>query len=490
MGQKSFITCLFFTLIIWAGITQAFAVTHSTTTVELTSPLHFLTPAGDDVEMGPGVYQVEAAELWLKLVPEGESRSTAVLLDAIRGPHEENITEPLVRTISNPETPDVLHLALLMPDGIGMEAVGTVTGLRLRGINLAFVGRTSQPKTLAATTGINAPRPGSQTQAPPPRPKGQPVDCGPFQKVIGKSIRHSPVLAVFQNALHLITSNMEPPLTGIKKFTPSMSIQLRESSPLKHWIYANGQWEGKDIEDQLSKTHVALSSFQGRLHMVHLGESSNDLWYSTYDGSRWTPNVKIPGQKSKAAPSLAVWNNQLHMVHLGDSSNAIWHSINKGNGWTVNVRIPGRSSDKVPALGRVPNGPFAGRLHMVYKTDANIEPQSLWHAQFDGRQWQRSVMIRGALTKAAPTLVSGYPDQLHLIHLGKSSDDLWHMLFGPNKRKNNTVEWFDEQRLLSEKSEVPVGVALFQGCYHMVSIKDNKLMHTIFSTSQVHSTVQ
>jgi hypothetical protein len=127
---------------------------------------------------------------------------------------------------------------------------------------------------------------------------------------------------------------------------------------------------------------------------------------------------------------------------------------------------------------------------MVYKTDANIEPQSLWHAQFDGRQWQRSAMIRGALTKAAPTLVSGYPDQLHLIHLGKSSNDLWHMLFGPNKRKNNTVEWFDEQRLLSENSEVPVGVALFQGCYHMVSIKDDKLMHTIFSTPLVHPTVQ
>jgi hypothetical protein len=99
-------------------------------------------------------------------------------------------------------------------------------------------------------------------------------------------------------------------------------------------------------------------------------------------------------------------------------------------------------------------------------------------------------MIRGALTKAAPTLVSGYPDQLHLIHLGKSSNDLWLMMFGPNKRKNNTVEWFDEQRLLSEKSEVPVGVALFQGCYHMVSIKGDKLMHTTFSIPQIHLTVQ
>ena len=484
---------LLFLLIVFGCLafpTQSFAADSQSPAIEFTQSIHFLTPAEDDVEMGPGIYEVEATESWLKLVPQGESRSKAVLLEANRGSHEEDVMEPVVRTISNPETPEVIHVALLMPDGFGMEAVGTVSGIRPRALNFAFVGRTSKAKTLAATTGMNAPRPGSQTQAPSSRPKGQSVDCGPFQKAIGKSTRHSPALAVFQNALHLITSNMEPPLTGIKKLTPSLSKQLRTESPLKHWIYANGQWEGKDIEGQSSKTHVAIAPFQGRLHMVHLGESSNDLWYSTYDGSRWTPNEKILGQKSKVAPSLAVWNNQMHMVHLGDSSNAIWHSINKGNGWTVNVRIPGRSSDKAPALGRVPNGPFAGRLHMVYKTDANIEPQSLWHAQFDGRQWRRSAMIRGALTKAAPTLVSGYPDQLHLIHLGKSSNDLWHMFFGPNKRKNNTVEWFDEQQLLSEKSEVPVGVALFQGCYHMVSIKDDQLIHTTFSTPQVHPTMQ
>ena len=490
MRREPFIIGLFSILIIWVGGTQVVAGTTSSTTVELTSPLHFLTPAGDDVVVGSGVFQVEAAESWLKLVPEGESRSMAVLLEANRGPHEEDITEPVVRTLSDPDNPEVLHLAFLMADGVGMEAVGTLNGIRPRALNFAFVGRTGKTKTLAATTGMNAPRPGSQTQAPPQRPKGQPVDCGPFQKVIGKSTRHSPALSVFKEALHLVTSDLQPPPTGIKKYIPSMSIHLRERSNLKHWIYANGQWEGKDIEGQQSKTHVALALFQSRLHMVHIGASSNDLWYSTYDGSRWTPNVKIPGQKSKVAPSLAVWNNQLHMVHLGDSSNAIWHSINKGNGWTVNVRIPGRSSDKVPALGRVPNGPFKSRLHMVYKADANIEPQSLWHAQFDGRQWKRSVMIRGPLTKAAPTLVSGYPDQLHLIHLGKSSNDLWHMLFGPNKRKNNAVEWFDERRLLNEKSKVPVGVALFQGCYHMVSIKDDKLMHTTFSTPQIHPTVQ
>jgi hypothetical protein len=257
---------------------------------------------------------------------------------------------------------------------------------------------------------------------------------------------------------------------------------------IRHRVYENGKWNAeKRIPNQLSKAGVALAAFKGRLHMVHIGNDSNHLWHSTFDGEQWTPNVKITGQKSKATPALAVWNDQLHMVHQGDSSNTLWHSINKGNGWTVNVRTH-LESDNPPTLGRAPKGSSAGRLHMVIKAD---DAKTLWHTQYDGRHWRRAVKIPGAMTKAAPTLALGYyPDKLHLIHLGKRSDDLWHMLYGPNKRKNNTVEWFDERRLLIEESKTPVAVVYFQGCYHMVSIKDDKLMHTTFSTPQIHPTVR
>ena len=88
------------------------------TTVEFTSVIHFLTPAGDGVEVGPGVYEVGAADSWLKFLPEGEAPSSAILIDATQGPHEEEIAEPLVRAISSPDTPDVLQVTLLMPDGV------------------------------------------------------------------------------------------------------------------------------------------------------------------------------------------------------------------------------------------------------------------------------------------------------------------------------------------------------------------------------------
>lgn len=77
---------------------------------------------------------------------------------------------------------------------------------------------------------------------------------------------------------------------------------------------------------QKSKATPALAVFNGLLHMVHLGDTSNDIWHSTYDGTSWRPNVRIPDQKSKATPALVVFGGLLYLVHLGDESNAIWYS--------------------------------------------------------------------------------------------------------------------------------------------------------------------
>jgi hypothetical protein len=71
--------------------------------------------------------------------------------------------------------------------------------------------------------------------------------------------------------------------------------------------------------------------------MVHLGDSSNDIWHSTFNGTSWTANVKIPNQKSKATPALAAFGGRLQMVHLGVRTNDIWHSNFNGTSWTPNV---------------------------------------------------------------------------------------------------------------------------------------------------------
>ena len=48
----------------------------------------------------------------------------------------------------------------------------------------------------------------------------------------------------------------------------------------------------------------------------------------------WSPNVAIADQLSKATPGLASFDGGLRMVHLGDSSNKIWHSVFDGASWS------------------------------------------------------------------------------------------------------------------------------------------------------------
>ena len=40
----------------------------------------------------------------------------------------------------------------------------------------------------------------------------------------------------------------------------------------------------------------------------------------------WTPNIPIPGQPSKGTPALASYGDLLHLVHQGESSNDLWHA--------------------------------------------------------------------------------------------------------------------------------------------------------------------
>ena len=53
--------------------------------------------------------------------------------------------------------------------------------------------------------------------------------------------------------------------------------------------------------------------------MVHLEAAPNNIWHSNFNGTRWTPNENSD-QKSKASPALATFGGRLHMVHLGNTS--------------------------------------------------------------------------------------------------------------------------------------------------------------------------
>jgi hypothetical protein len=227
-------------------------------------------------------------------------------------------------------------------------------------------------------------------------------------------------------------------------FTIDGSLCRRETDDSREGRTAVGWLPNTRIRGQQSKASPALAAFGQRLHMVHLGNSSNDIWHSTFDGSSWSANVKIPNQLSKASPALAAFGQRLHMVHLGNSSNDIWHSTFDGSSWSANVKIPNQLSKASPALA------LSGDLHMVHLGNSSND---IWHSQLSvsGGTWSTNARVPNQTSKGSPALAL-FGD-LHMVHLGNSSNDIWHSRFDPAFVPPTCDIWADTPMAIGEPGE-------------------------------------
>lgn len=105
----------------------------SKVTVTAEQAIHFLAPDGSDVVLQAGTYEVTAAENWLQLIPSGGDRKDAILLDAEARENEEEVSTPHA-LMSPGEDDDWQHVVLLLPGRRSLEALGTLSGIRPRGV--------------------------------------------------------------------------------------------------------------------------------------------------------------------------------------------------------------------------------------------------------------------------------------------------------------------------------------------------------------------
>lgn len=478
---------LFWLAFVVGGTTGVFANT-TDSTVEFPEVIHFLTPAGDDVEVGPGMYQVQAAESWLKLLPDGEGPASAILVEATVGEHEEQLTEARVRLEPEAENSDVFHLAMLLTDGTGLEALGTGSGIRPRALNLAFLTKRSRTASMTARAQRLKRPTESNTQLAPLQPQGQ-KSCGPVHAKIPRSNGkfHKPEVAVHQNQLFILAPvkyDCKRSFCGGLSYSPRLLIFNG-----KNW--ARKKTDGVSLNED---SRVALASFQNRLHLVFVDEDKKDLHHWILNGSQWEPGVfpkgLIPDQKSKAAPALAVLGDRLHMVHLGKSSNTLWHSIYEGRRWTPNAPIPNQKSQATPAMVAEPN-----RIHMAYLND---DSDNLMHTQFTGHQWTSPFFVKGggysAKSNTTPALTyNGQIEaRLQLMFPDQRSPRLRSVLYGiPEGSAVRQAKWFDERNLMGLSGEKPLSAIFYQGCVHMVYQRnDDTLGHSTFAPEDVHPSVR
>ena len=157
-------------------------LTWADTTITLDEPVHFTSAEGSDVVLKSGVYTVDQAETWLRVTPSGSQTVDAILLEAHSAKHEETLTEPQAISVEG-DSPDAHHLALLLPDGKRLEAVGSYSGIRSRGLSLLTMRRLS---TLSSTTNTEfvAPRLGGTGGN-----RSYNLDCGNGAVIVGATYR-------------------------------------------------------------------------------------------------------------------------------------------------------------------------------------------------------------------------------------------------------------------------------------------------------------
>jgi hypothetical protein len=108
------------------------AVFASAPTITLEKDVYFVSPSGDPVVVESGTYEVQAAEAWLRLIPQGRERAQSILLKA-------NVLhlDAMLNTAkaeSQQVGEDQHLLTLLLSDGTVLAAEGSYSGVRSRGL--------------------------------------------------------------------------------------------------------------------------------------------------------------------------------------------------------------------------------------------------------------------------------------------------------------------------------------------------------------------
>ncbi|WP_080485598.1 MULTISPECIES: S8 family serine peptidase [Burkholderia cepacia complex] len=171
----------------------------------------------------------------------------------------------------------------------------------------------------------------------------------------------------------------------------------------------------------------ALAEFDGGTLMAWKGvENDQGIWFSVYDGNGWAPQQNIAGVGTSVGPALATFNGKVVMAWKGvDGDQGIWFSVYDGNGWAPQQNIGGVGTSVGPALAA-----FNGNVVMAWKGVGG--DQGIWYSTFDGNGWSPQQNIAGVGTSFRPALAV-FEGRLYMVWKGVQGDQgIWFSSFDGN----------------------------------------------------------
>jgi len=105
-------------------------------TLILEQSAHFIELDGNDVLIEAGTYEVDT--LVGSRLRLNTPSSTPLFLEAHATTHSEDIEAPLAVTVTGKD-PDVIHIVLLLPNGQALDAPGSFSGTRSRGLSTLLI---------------------------------------------------------------------------------------------------------------------------------------------------------------------------------------------------------------------------------------------------------------------------------------------------------------------------------------------------------------
>lgn len=213
---------------------------------------------------------------------------------------------------------------------------------------------------------------------------------------------NGPALASFNGALYAVWRG---PIWDIFRGLPPQGVTVINDQTL-YWSRFDGTtWGPTQNGPGWSSTGPALAVFNGALYMAWKGmDQDQRIWWSSFDGNSWAPQQYIIDERGTTIgtsdrPALAVFNGVLYMAWKGiEGDQRLWWSSSNGSGWTPQQQGPGWSSSG-PALA--PFGGFFPGLYMAWK--GMNQDQRLWWSSSDGNSWAPQQIGPGA-SSTGPTL--------------------------------------------------------------------------------------